>query len=507
MAFAVVRRGGEGLLLIAALGGSYLLAARLRRWWPSAGEAWRTSIHRWGAPWFASYCRRHGALLIKLGQAVASRPDLLPLMYVDACAPLRDQAPARPFAALRRTLNRAYEGRVADHLPWIDEAPLASASFGHVHRARLPDGTLVAIKIQHPDLGPKVAMDLSLLRLALRLFAVATPGWPTAMVYDEIARTSREEQDYLCEADASERLRPVLAKRGLLVPQVRREHTRDQVLVMEFAHGATLASMRIAELDPALRRDFAMRIIDGWLDMALEVGFFHGDPHAGNFIVNGDQLWLIDFGMTASLGSSERLLYTRFLSCVARSDTDGMIDVLTELGVVLPGADLAGLKILARDVFGQLAHLNPRTFKNSRREKELSDKVASFLRRMHGLAFPRHTILLTRALGLVEGLVGELVPEDSLLTLARPRLARLASLRGRVRDLLADATARLRRLADLPERIERLLSAPRSGPDFTPLLAALILIAALQAPEPYRVWAATAAALAVIASLLSRSRS
>ena len=504
MAFAVVRRGGEGLLLIAALGVSYFFAARLRRWWPSVGEAWRTSIHRWGAPWFASYCRRHGALLIKLGQAVASRPDLLPLIYVDACAPLRDQAPARPFAALRTTLNRAYEGRLADHLPWIEETPLASASFGQVHRARLPDGTIVAIKIQHPDLGPKVAMDLSLLRLALRLFALVTPGWPTGMVYDEIARTSREEQDYLCEADAAERLRPVLAKRGLLVPQVRREHTREQVLVMEFAPGRTLSSLPIAEIDPRLRRDFANRIIDAWLDMALEVGFFHGDPHAGNFIVDGDRLWLIDFGMTASLGPHERILYVRFLVCVARNDTDGMIDVLTDLGVVMPGADLEALKNLAREVYSQLAHLNPRSYKNSRRENELSEKVASFLRRMEGLAFPRHTILLTRALGLVEGLLGELVPEESLLTLARPRLARLSSLRGRLRDLLAEATDRLKRFADLPDRIERLLSAPRTGPDFTPVLAALVLIAALQAPEPWRIWAASAAAGALILSVMSR---
>ena len=504
MAFAVLRRGGEGLLLIAALGVSYVLAARVGRWWPRAGEAWRNATHRWGAPWFASYCRRHGALLIKLGQAVASRPDLLPLVYVDACAPLRDQAPARPFADLRPTLERAYEGRVNEHLPWIDEVAIASASFGQVHRARLSDGTPVAINIQHPGLGAQVAIDLSLLRLALRLFALVTPGWPTAMVYDEISRTSHEEQDYLCEADAAERLRPLLAKHRLLVPQVRREHTREHVLVMEFAPGVTLASVKISELDPALRRDFATRIIDAWLDMALEAGFFHGDPHAGNFIIDGDRLWLIDFGMTASLGAQQRQLYTRFLICVAGGDTDGMVDVLTELGVVLPGADLNGLKALAREVYSQLAHLNPRSFKHSRREKELSEKIAHFLRRMHGLAFPRHTILLTRALSLIEGLIGELVPEESLLTLARPRLARLSNLRGRLRDLFTDVTEKLKRLADLPERIERILSAPRGGPDFTPLLAALVLIAAFQIPEPLRPWAAGAAGVALLLSVLKR---
>lgn len=292
----------------------------------------------------------------------------------------------------------------------------------------------------------------------------------------------------------------------VLVPQVRREHTREQVLVMEFASGTTLASTKISTLDPELRREFAIRIIDAWLDMALEAGFFHGDPHAGNFIVDGDRLWLIDFGMTASLGPPERLLYARFLVCVARDDTDGMIDVLTELGVVLPGADLNGLKSLAREVYSQLAHLNPRSFKNSRRERDISDKVTSFLRRMEGLAFPRHTILLTRALGLIEGLIGELVPDDNLLSLAKPRLLRLASLRGRIRDLWSEATSRLKRLADLPERIERLLAAPRTGPDFTPLLAALVLVAALQTVEPWRMWAASAAGIALILSLMRRRR-
>jgi ubiquinone biosynthesis protein len=368
---------------------------------------------------------------------------------------------------------------------------------------------VVAIKVQYPDLGPRVAMDLALLKLALRLFAVVTPGWPMHLFYEEIARTSREEQDYLCEATAAERLRPLLARRRVDVPRVLFEHTRETVLVMEFAAGTTLASTDLSQLTPEKRRDLADRVIDAWLDMALEAGFFHGDPHAGNFIVDVSspepRLWLIDFGMTATLDANVRLIYARFLRCLVRDDTDGMVDTLAELGVLLPGADLNGLKALAREVYGSLANLNPRVFKGSRREQELSDKVAGFLRRARGIAFPRHTILLTRALGLVEGLIGELVPDDSLLNLAKPRLRRLASPVMLARDLLTSARDRLQRLAGLPDRVEAALAA-RSGPDFTPLVAALVLIAALQVPEPWRPWATAIAGLALLGSLLRRSR-
>lgn len=503
MDFQLLRRGAEGLALLTVLGIQYLLAARLERIWKLPARAWRQRLHAWGAPWFASYCRRHGALMIKLGQTVASRPDLLPLAYVDACSSLRDQAPARPFAIVKKALEQAYEGRVAEHFSHIDEQALAAASFGQVHRARLLDGTPVAIKIQYPDLGSRVSMDLVLLRITLRLFTLAIPDWPTHIIFEELVRTTREEQDYLCEATAAERLRPLLEKHRVAVPRVRFEHTRDTVLVMEFATGTTLASLPLASVSPAQRSDFAQRMIDAWLDMALEEGFFHGDPHGGNFIVDGDTLWLIDFGMTASLGPHDRLLYAKFLRCIVADDSDSMIEVLAELGVLLPGADLAALKMLARELFSQLANLNPRAFKGSRREAELSAKVRDFLRRSSGIAFPRHTILLSRALGLIEGLIGELVPDESLLNLAKPRIMRLGTLRGRLNDLLGDAQAKLKLWINLPQRIEAAL-APRPGPNWTPLIAGLVLVAAMQVPDPFRLWAVGGAGLALILGFLKR---
>lgn len=507
MAFlSLARRGFEGLTLLGSLGVLYLGARVVGFVSTAGGRALNRRVHALGGPWFAAHCRRHGALLIKIGQFAASRPDLFPLAYVDACCSLRDQADARPWAVVRASLDHAYEHRIADHLPRIEETPLAAASFGQVHRAWLADGTQVAVKIQYPDLGPRVAMDLAILRLALHLFGLLLPGWPLKLIHEEIARTSREEQDYLAEGTSADRLRPALLKHGIKVPAIRWEHTRETVLVMEFANGPTLARTDLAALPEALRRTIAGQIIDGYLDQLLDVGFFHGDPHAGNFILDGEQLWLIDFGMTADISVRERDLYRRFLECLRQDDTDGMVDVLAEIGIVTPGSDRAGLKALAHEIYHQLAQMTPHAFKGSKREAELSSRVAEFLRRMQGgIVFPRHTILLTRALSLVEGLCLELIPGEAMLTQIRPRLRKFVSLKKRLAAIGDELTALWRFATGLPSRLEDVLKPQCQDPALTALLPAVLLVAVLQLdPSPWRTLGAALCGLAVAVAILRR---
>ena len=496
----LVSRVGRGLVLLARLGPQYLAAAWLARLWRAPARAWRRRIDATGARLLSAHIRHHGGLLIKIGQFVASRPDIFPLTYVDACAPLRDQAPARPFATITAALDDAYEGRTPSHLARIEETPLASASFGQVHRAWLADGRLVAVKIQHRDLATTVAADLWVVRLALRLFALVLKGWPLQQIYEVIERTSRDEQDYLHEGSAADRLRPGLAKHGLRVPEVLWEHTREKVLVMEFAAGTTLAQLDVSALSLDERRRIADVLIDGFLHMLLDEGFFHADPHAGNLVYDPPTdgrpatLWLIDFGMTAIITRRESELYRRFLDHLRRNDTDGMVDVLTDLGWVLPSADRTHLKALAREVYESLAHLDPQSFKGSRRETELGAKILEFLRRMEGIVFPQHTILLSRSTGLVEGVCMTLVPGKNLLDLIRPRLGRIGSWRTRLRLLREEFTALWRDYRSLPERIEAGFSRRQDFP-LAPLLLALLLIAALQLePGPARTWAAVASA-------------
>ncbi len=500
----VIRRLVGGLGLLAWLGLWYWCALKLRRVLPRPGRRWLGAIDRHGARLLASHCRRHGALMIKVGQFVATRPDVFPLAYVDACAPLRDQAPARSFPVIRAALAEAYEDRIEAHFSRIEEQPLAAASFGQVHRAWLNDGTLVAVKVQYPDLGPLVAADLWVLRRAIGAFQVLLPGWPLHLVYAAIERTSREEQDYLHEGSVADRLRAGLAEKGLAVPKVLWPHTREKVLAMEFAHGTTLAGIDLERLGMDKRRQLADRLIGGFLHSLLVDGLFHADPHAGNLIYDEtrDRLWLIDFGMSASIDARDRELYRRFLERLRQDDTDGMVEVLVELGWVLPGADRSKLKGLVREIYGSLAQLDPATFKGSRRQAELATKMGEFLRRVDGLVFPDHTVLLSRATGLIEGVCTTLVPGEGLLNLVKPHLKGLASVRLQLRLWRDELLATWRAYRDLPQRLDSLLNRPQSGFPITTVLAALLLLAAMQIPhETWRAIAVAAAGLALLVGL------
>lgn len=505
-------RSLEGLALLGFLGTQYLGAIRLGRWWPTAGRRWRRWLDRIGARWLADYARRRGAMLIKIGQFIATRPDLFPLTYVDACAELRDQAPPRPWHQVAAVLAHGYEGRVGEHLAQIEHEPIAAASFGQVHRATLVDGSAVAVKVQHADLGPLVAADLWLTRLALRVFALALRGWPLAMLYDEIARTAREEQDYLQEGSNADRLRTAMLAVGIQVPHVHWPHTREKILVMGFAPGTTLARLDPETLPAIERRRIADVLIDGFLAQLLEVGFFHADPHGGNVVYDPQpdgpaRLWLIDFGMTAAITPREMILYRRFLAHLRENDTDGMVDVLVEIGFVLPSADRDKLKAIARDVYDQLAHLDPRSFKGSRRQTELAARINEFLRRIEGLVFPQHTLLLSRATGLIEGLCTQLVPGQGFLDLIKPRLGQL-TWKVRAQALLADVRDTWQRFRRLPDRVDALVAAQqRPAPNHTAVVAALLLIAALLLEAgTARTIAASMAGIATILAVLRSGR-
>jgi predicted unusual protein kinase regulating ubiquinone biosynthesis (AarF/ABC1/UbiB family) len=509
------RRGIDGLLLIAWVGGGYLACAAVTFAWPSLGAAWRARLDPHGAWLLEAHIQRHGGLLVKIGQFIASRPDIFPPPYVERCSALRDQVPPRPFPIIKAALDHAYEGRTADHLARVEPEPLAAASFGQVHRAWLADRTApggiggeVAVKVQYPGLGPSVATDLWHLRLALRLAALALPGWPLGQIHQEITRTSQDEQDYLREGNAAERLRAPLLKHGLWVPAVHWAHTREKVLVMQFAPGTTLARLDIAALGQAERQRLAETIIDGFLEMLLEQGFFHADPHAGNLMYDHagpdgqPRLWLIDFGMTGAIDGRQRALYRRFLACVRRDDTDGMIDVIMELGVQLPDSDRDALRALARQVYDEFSRMDPRAFMGSARQVEVAGQIGAFIARMHGVVLPQHTIMLARATGLIEGVCMELVPGTNVLELARPRLGRVISPFAEAKRLLSEMREMWRGLRRLPEQVASLRQAP---PRQDPLIWGILLIAALQLDHgPWRTAAAICALGGLVRSLLRR---
>ena len=214
--------------------------------------------------------------------------------------------------------------------------------------------------------------------------------------------------------------------------------------------------------------------------------------------------------MTARLSTREAELYGRFLLCLQRDDTDGMVDVLAKLGYLLPNADREALKSLAREVYSELGHLNPLTFKGSRRQADLAAKINSFMRRMQGLTFPRHTLLLSRATGLIEGLCMELVPDRNFIDVVRPRLGKTLTWKTQmawIREAVSDTIAQWRALPDRVEAMQRRVEQMATRDDGSlVLVSAMVFLVAFLIPEESFWWVALPAGLALLIALRRRFR-
>ncbi|HEU4388911.1 MAG TPA: AarF/UbiB family protein, partial [Blastocatellia bacterium] len=278
-----------------------------------------------------------GATFIKLGQILSTRPDLLPPEYQIELAKLQDSA--APVSG-REVMERIEEelGRPADRaFAEFDPLPLAAASIGQAHAARLHDGTEVVVKIRRPGVVEQVEEDLEILE---SLAAAAARRWEMADRYDvvglaqEFAQTLRAELDYIREGRNAEQFATNFeGDRAVHIPRIFWETTTSRVLTIERIRG-----IKIGELQHITGRMIDRRRVAGQaarviLDMVFRDGFFHADPHPGNFFIEPDgRIGLIDFGMTGTVDESTQEHLADLLVAITAQDSERLVDVLLDLG-------------------------------------------------------------------------------------------------------------------------------------------------------------------------------
>ncbi len=408
-----------------------------------------------------------GVTFVKLGQILSTRSDLLPPDYIAELSRLQDAVPPQATEVIQAVITRELGSPPLELFASFDPVPLGSASIGQVHAARLSSGEEVVVKVQRPGVEALVHEDLAILRDLARLAANRTL-W--GQIYDlpglveEFASTIRGEMDYLQEARNVGRFRHSFAEEPKLrVPRVYRQYTTRRVLTLERLHGIKindLAELKRSGVDRAqLARDGA-RIA---LKMVLEDGFFHADPHPGNFLVTPDGvIGLLDYGMVGQVDEPTRdgLLY--LLLAVANQDLDRMVDQLIALGVM--GSSLQ-LEQLRRD----LGHLLSIYWGRPVREIDVTRVLEESLEiaRRHQLQVPTRLVLLGKTMAMNEGLARNLDPQFNMAAILRPYAFRLALERylpNQWRRRLLPAVIDLSRLAvTLPRRTERILTQLERG--------------------------------------------
>jgi ubiquinone biosynthesis protein len=357
---------------------------------------------------------------------LSTRPDLVSPAYEAELAKLQDAAPPVAWADVEATVTRALGGDTQSLFGGFTRAPLAAASIGQVHEARLVDGTDVVVKVRRPGVVAQIDVDLRLLRRAARLAARlrAARRFDPVGIAAEFGATLDAELHYVQEGQNAERIARELAGLSRVqVPAVVWDRTTDDVLTETRIVGAKiddLATIDEYELDRrVVARDFA----DAYLTMVFVHRFFHADPHPGNVFVSPEgMIGFVDFGMVGSVDEQTGRGLAEVLGALVTTDAVTLARALLTLGIAGSVVDRAGLET---DLAELLGTYRDRPLEDLRLAAVIADLMAVVRRR--DLRLPSRIALLLKTVVMCEGVAAQLDPDFQLVPLLLPYAARLAT--------------------------------------------------------------------------------
>lgn len=362
-----------------------------------------------------------GPTFIKIGQALGTRADLLPLAYVQELATLQDQVPefstAEAFARIESELGKSLQECYAE----IDSTPVASASLGQVYRARLASGEEVAVKVQRPDLERIISFDIAILyrivKLTNRFFPKANENADWEGMLHEFHTTVFEEMDYVKEGRNADRFRYNFRTwRAVRVPKIHWSHTSQKVLTLEFIRGTKVTDTEGLRA----RRISAVKVnrllVRTYLKQLLEDGFFHADPHPGNLLVmDSGHLAFFDFGMVGRITPRlQSQMIDAFFHVVAK-DVHGLGQDIINLNFLKPGVNPETVRPVVEKLFSVYLNLKLGEIKFKELTYDLAEVVYEYPFRL-----PANFTYVMRALMTLEGIGIVTDPGFSFFDTAKP---------------------------------------------------------------------------------------
>lgn len=405
-----------------------------------------------------------GPTFIKLGQVLASRGDLLPPEYVEELSHLQSGVTSVPFEELRAQLLEDLGMQPEEAFSDLDIEPLAAGSIGQVHRAKLPDGREVILKIRRPGIDKKINADLRLLeRLAevLEKEVVELRRFRPRMVVRQFARSLKAELDFSIEGRNTLRIaRNMTRFEDLVIPEIYQEYTSKRLVVQEFIAGlsadAWIRGDHPEGLEPERIASLGADII---LRMIFDDGFYHADPHPGNvlFLPEG-RIGLLDFGMVGRLSDERRQQFVLLFSAILDRDEDAIVDTLLEWS---DGGE-TDIDALAQDCNDFLDRYASRELKDLDVAAMLQDITR--IVRENDLILPADVAMLIKVFVTLEGLGRRLDPAFSLDEHLAPVAKRLIRRMSSPRRVIASNWKDLRRfMVALPRDLRRLVMRARRG--------------------------------------------
>jgi ubiquinone biosynthesis protein len=366
-----------------------------------------------------------GPTYIKLGQVLSTRPDLVPPEFIEELAKLQDRVPPFPFEEAEALIRRELGGPIAERFEHFETEPVASASIGQVHRARLKDGEAVAVKLRRPAIRATVEVDLEIMlhlaTLAERHVEELALHRPVRIV-EEFARVLEKELDFGIEAANMERIaQAFLDDATVYIPAVFRDLTTAGVLTTEYIEGIKITDIAAIEAAGGDRRVLCARGAELILKQVFQHGFFHADPHPGNiFALPGNVIALVDFGMVGVVDRQTRELFAELVDSVVRRSEQRAAQALLKLTSWETPPEMRPFERELADFMGRHLYRPLGEIEIGRLLAELLQIATRFRLRL-----PPDIFLMLKAVTSVEGIGRTLDPGFDMVAAAAPFIERV----------------------------------------------------------------------------------
>ncbi len=408
-----------------------------------------------------------GPTFVKFGQLLSTRPDVMPPDIIAELRSLQDDVTPFPFADVRRVIEEDLGLTLEQAFLAFGEVPIAAASIGQVHRATLPTGVEVVVKVQRPDAPRQVESDLQLMRSAARVVRErvrALDFIDSEALVEEFGRSIRQELDYQHEARNAETFRRNFGdSTEIAVPKVIWRYSSAQVLTLEFLEGTQFADLDLTDRSSEERRELAYRMTDAWMTMIFRHGFFHGDPHPANILLLDDgRIGLVDFGLAGRLSDDDLTRLTRLFIDAATENVDALPRRLAELGLRYPPEQEGELREAITDLYYRYYGSNVSNIDPLEVMREGLDLIYSL-----NLRLPSRFVILDKAIATLGAVGVELYPDFNVFEVARPYARQLLAERFSPGKLAARAQAEVQELGgvarELPYQLRDVMEQTRQG--------------------------------------------
>lgn len=352
-----------------------------------------------------------GPTFVKLGQLLASRPDLIPLDWSEEFRKLHDQVAPEDFSEIRKILETHFGAPLEQVFLSFDEKPLAAASIAQVHHAQLKNGAKVVVKVQRPGLDRIIEDDLQILRrlawVLEKYVPESRPFNPTAVI-KEFGHALELETNFAVEANNMRRFQQNFAgDKAIKIPEVYGEYSGRRVLVMEALEGVPLTQKHALDQDGIVREELLRQGLRAYLKMVYRDGFFHGDLHPGNILIlPNNQLGLVDFGVVGRISRRIKAAIANMFLALADEDFERMAYIHVDLS---PFTEDVDVDEFARDIRNLLAPYLGLTMKDVNLGRLLMQSTAVASR--HGLSVPAELVLFFKSIVAIEGM-GRMISDD-----------------------------------------------------------------------------------------------